>query len=139
MILRKYISIFISTFFVFVFVAGLQSTMAQGTVIDVISQSEDHTIFSELLGETELDNVIAQPGPFTIIAPTDQAFEAMGPELDQIRENPQALQNVIIGHLFQGEVSSEDIMAALDVNIHDGDIAASNGLVHVTDEVMINQ
>jgi uncharacterized surface protein with fasciclin (FAS1) repeats len=128
----------IATLFAFVFLAGLNTAIAQDSVVDVINASEDHTIFSELLEESELDNVIAQPGPFTVVAPTDEAFEAMGDELDQIRENPDALQNVVIGHLFQGEVTAEEAEPALGITVETGDIPASNGLVHVTNEVIQN-
>lgn len=128
----------IATLFAFVFLAGLNTAIAQDSVVDVINSSEDHTIFSELLAESELDNVIAQPGPFTVVAPTDEAFEAMGDELDQIRENPDALQNIVIGHLFQGEVTAEEAEPALGISVETGDIPASNGLVHITNEVIQN-
>ncbi len=128
----------IATLFAFVFLAGLNTAIAQDSVVDVINASEDHTIFSELLEESELDNVIAQPGPFTVVAPTDEAFEAMGDELNQIRENPDALQNVVIGHLFQGEVTAEEAEPALGITVVTGDIPASNGLVHTTNEVIQN-
>jgi len=132
------LSSIVTTLFAFIFLAGLNTAIAQDSVVDVINSSEDHTIFSELLQETELDNVIAQQGPFTVVAPTDDAFEAMGDELDQIRENPEALQNVVIGHLFQGEVTAEEAEPALGITVEDGDIPASNGLVHTTNEVIQN-
>lgn len=138
--LTKKFSAFFTALFALVLVAGLNITMAQGdTVVDVINDSEDHTIFAELLAETELDNVVAQPGPFTIVAPTDEAFEALGPELDQLRESPEQLQNVVIGHLFQGEVPSEDVGPSLGIEIGSGDIPASNGLVHSSEEVILGQ
>ncbi|MEX0822744.1 MAG: fasciclin domain-containing protein [Balneolaceae bacterium] len=121
------------------FIAALQPANAQdGTVVDVVASSEDHTILAEMLEETELTNVISQPGPYTLIAPTDDAFEELGSELDEIRSNPERMQNVVIGHLFQGEVSAEEAEPALEVSIAEGDIPASNGLVHVVDEVMMN-
>lgn len=107
-----------------------------GDVIEVINSSDDHTIFSELLAESNLDDAISDQGPYTVIAPTDDAFEAMGEELEQLREDPDRLQNVLIGHLFQGEVTAEDAEPALGVSITEGDKQASNGLVHVTDEVI---
>ena len=127
------------TAFLFVIVtAGLGTVIAQDNVVDIINSSDDHTIFAELLSETQLDGVIAEQGPFTIVAPTDAAFEAMGGELEQIRSNPDALQNVVIGHLFQGEVSAEEAEPFLGIEITDGDISASNGLVHITNEVIQN-
>jgi len=137
--IRKKFSIIFTALFAIIFVAGLNATFAQGTVVDVISESEDHTIFAGLLAETELDNIVAQPGPFTIVAPTDAAFEAMGGELDQMRQDPQVLQNVIIGHLFQGEVASAEVEDHLGIEIREGDIPASNGVIHISDQVVMGQ
>lgn len=120
---------------------GLGTVTAQESdnIVDVINSSEDHTVFSELLNETQLAGVVAEQGPFTVVAPTDDAFEAMGDELEEIRSNPETLQNVIIGHLFQGEVSAEETASFLEIEITEGDISASNGMVHITDEVINNQ
>lgn len=125
--------------FTLLFIAALQPANAQdGSVVDVVTSSDDHTILAEMLEETELTNVISQPGPYTVIAPTDEAFEELGSELDEIRSNPERMQNVVIGHLFQGEVAAEESEPALEVSIEEGDIPASNGLVHIVDEVMMN-
>jgi uncharacterized surface protein with fasciclin (FAS1) repeats len=135
---KKTSAIFIAIFSL-VFIAGINLSVAQsGNVVDVINESDDHTILAELLQTTELNNVIAQQGPFTVVAPTDEAFEEMGPELDALREDPEQAQNVIIGHLFQGEVPAEQAEPALNIEITNGDIPATNGLVHVTDTVIEN-
>lgn len=137
--IKKKSRIFFTAFFALILAAGLNVAQAQsGTVVDVISESNDHTILAELLEETELNNVISQPGSFTVIAPTDAAFEELGSELDELRANPQQLQNVVIGHLFQGEVPASDVEPNLGVEVVEGDIPASNGLVHVTDEVVMS-
>ena len=140
MYLKKKVSAIFAALFAVLFMAGINVAVAQsGNIVDVINSSEDHTIFAELLAETELDNIIAQQGPFTVVAPTDEAFEALGADLDQLRESPDQLQNIVIGHLFQGEVEASEVEPALGVAIEDGDIAASNGLVHITNEVIMGQ
>ena len=118
--------------------AGLTTVTAQDSVVDVISNSDEHTIFTELLVETQLSGVISEQGPFTVVAPTDAAFEALGDEFEQMRANPEVMQNVVIGHLFQGEVTAEEAEPFLGIEIKDGDIPASNGVVHTTDEVIQN-
>lgn len=115
---------------------GLTTVTAQDSVVDVISNSDEHTIFTELLVETQLSGVISEQGPFTVVAPTDAAFEALGDEFEQMRANPEVMQNVVIGHLFQGEVTAEEAEPFLGIEIKDGDIPASNGVVHTTDEVI---
>lgn len=133
-------SLFLSAFFALFLAAGLQSAFAQSeTVVDVITSSDEHTVFAQMLADTELNNVIAEQGPFTVVAPTDAAFEALGDELPQIQASPERMQNIVIGHLFQGEVPSEDVEPNLDVEVTEGDIPASNGIVHVVEEVIINE
>jgi len=118
-------------------IAGVSSLQAQGdTVVDVINNSSEHTIFADLLSESGLDKAVSQQGPFTVIAPKDDAFEAMGSELDQLRANPDQLQNVVISHLYQGEIPSDDVEPNLGIEVEEGDIEASNGVVHVTNEVV---
>lgn len=122
---------------IFTFALTTNSATAQDkNVVEVVESSEDHTIFTELLNETNLGDAISDEGPYTIIAPTDEAFEEMGDELDELREDPDMLQNVVVSHLFQGEVTAADAEPALGVEIAEGDIPASNGLVHITDGVI---
>jgi len=140
MITQKTTRIFTATFMALLLAVGVNFAQAQdATVVDVINESENHTILAELLVETELNNVISQPGTFTVIAPTDEAFEALGSDLDELRANPQQLQNVVIGHLYQGEVPSEDVEPNVGVEVVEGDISASNGVVHVTNEVVMTE
>ena len=125
--------------FVFAFSLNVDNATAQdGDVVEIVNQSEDHTIFASMLAETELDAVISEQGPFTVLAPTDDAFEALGEDLQQIQADPERMQNIVIGHLFQGEVTAEEAGPAIDVEIEQGDIGASNGLVHVIDSVIMN-
>ncbi|TVR28717.1 MAG: fasciclin domain-containing protein [Balneolaceae bacterium] len=132
-------SAILSAIFSLVLIAGINLSVAQsGSVVDVINDSEDHTIFAQMLADTELDNVVAQQGPFTIVAPTDEAFEALGDELEHIQADPERMQNVVIGHLFQGEVPATDVEPALEVEVAEGDIPATNGLVHIVDQVIMN-
>lgn len=135
--LKKYSSIFSVFALLFAFAFTVNSVHAQeGDIIEVLNSSDDHTVFASLLTEANLDDAISDQGPYTVIAPTDEAFEAMGEELEQLRADPDRLQNVLIGHLFQGEVTAEDAEPALGINITEADKQASNGLIHITDEVI---
>lgn len=133
--IKKFASV-LSVFAVIFAFAFTTNATAQDNVVEVIESSEDHEIFASLLDETNLGDAISEEGPYTIIAPTDEAFEAMGEELEQIRQDPDMLQNIVVGHLFQGEVTAADAEPALGVEIEEGDIEASNGLVHITNEVI---
>lgn len=134
------LSILKSAILLLIFTLGMSvSAFAQNdTVVDVINSSDDHTILAGILAETELDQTISQPGPFTVMAPTDEAFEALGDQLTQLQQNPDQLQQIVIQHLFQGEVTADEAAEALDVEVEAGDIQASNGVVHSISEVLLN-
>lgn len=136
----KKLSALKSALLLIIFTLGMSvSAFAQNdTVVDIINSSDDHTILAGILAETELDQTISQPGPFTVMAPTDEAFEALGDQLTQLQQNPDQLQQVIIQHLFQGEVTAAEAAEALEVEVESGDIQASNGVVHSINEVLLN-
>lgn len=135
--MKKYFSVLSFFALIFTFALTTNSATAQdNTVVEVVEASENHTIFAELLNETNLGDAIADQGPYTVIAPTDQAFKNLGDDLEQIRQDSDRLQTIVVGHLFQGEVQAADAEPALGVEISEGDIPASNGLVHITNEVI---
>lgn len=108
------------------------------SVVEIVESSENHTIFADLLDETGLSNAIEDEGPYTVVAPTDEAFESMDTNLEEIKNDQQMMNNIVSGHLFQGKVESSEVEASIDVNITEGNIDASNGYVHVTDGVIQN-
>lgn len=114
-----------------------EPTQSNGDVVEVVKESEDHTIFASLLEDTEMDELLRQEGPYTVLAPTDQAFEELGEEFEELQQDSERLQNVVIGHLYNGEIGSADVENAKAVEITEGDIEASNGVIHVVEEVLI--
>lgn len=130
----------VTTFLLSIFlIAGVSSLHAQSeNVVEVVNNSQNHTIFAELLTETGLEDVVSQEGPYTVVAPTDQAFEEMDTDLEEIKADPDRMQNVVISHLFQGEVPASEAGSSLGIEISEGDIPATNGLVHVTGQVIQN-
>ncbi len=113
--------------------------MAGDDVVSVVNASDDHTIFAELIEEAQLTETLSQQGPFTILAPTDEAFEPISGEIEEMRQNPQQLQNVLINHLFQGEATSDEVEENFGIDVADGDIDASNGVIHSIDEVLLER
>ena len=111
-------------------------TTQANSVLEIVESSENHTIFEEMLNETELANAISDKGPYTVIAPTDDAFESMGNKLEEVRNSRDMMQKVVSAHLYQGKVDSSEVEAAMNVDITNGNIDASNGYVHVTDAVV---
>ncbi|WP_027000635.1 fasciclin domain-containing protein [Eisenibacter elegans] len=100
-------------------------------------------------------------GPFTVFAPTNEAFAALGETLDELLkpENKERLANILKYHVVQGSVMSSDLTdnqkaatlngAEITINTADGvqlnqkakvtaaDVTALNGVVHIIDAVIL--
>ncbi len=131
------------------------------TVVDIIVGSEDHTILETAVIAAELADDLSGEGPFTVFAPTDDAFAAL-PDgvLDELLADPTgALADVLLYHVVSGNVMSGDLSDGMvvttllgkDINVtinSEGvfineaqvivaDLEADNGVVHVLDAVLI--
>ena len=137
--LKRVFSIF-TVFSLLILLSGFQATVAQdNTVLDIINESEDHTIMAELLKISGVDEMISDDGPYTVVAPTDEALTSWEMDVDKMREDPEMAHDFLVNHIFQGEVLAKDAGPSLDINIITPDIIAINGIVHVTDEVIKDQ
>lgn len=136
---KKRIPVVLSMFLSLFLAVGLGNVTAQNSnIVEVIKNSENHTVFADLLEETGYNDVVSQAGPYTVIAPTDQAFEEMDQNLEDLRANSDSLESVVISHLFQGEISADRAESSLGIEITESGIEASNGTVHVSSEVIEN-
>ena len=119
-----------------------------------------HTSLVAALIQAELVETLQGDGPFTVFAPTDQAFADAGIDLAALDtpEGKETLANILLYHVVSGEVASSaltDGMVAETVNgdeitfdltsgvmVNDAsvitaDVAASNGIIHVIDKVLM--
>ncbi len=108
-----------------------------------------------------LQQTLTVSGPFTVFAPTDEAFAAL-PDgaLEALLQDPEALTQVLLYHVISGVVKAEDVVnlteatmmngqsvsisADTDVMVNDAnviatDIMARNGVVHLIDKVLLPQ
>jgi uncharacterized surface protein with fasciclin (FAS1) repeats len=97
-----------------VIIGGVSVTPAL-SIMEAISQSADHRILSDLLRTSGLDEPLSQAGPFTLLAPTDSAFDGMRPKADaeRLRQDPTFLKRVLRGHVIPARVSVIDITAGI--------------------------
>lgn len=103
------------------------------------------SILNSLLNQAGLTETLANEGPFTFFAPTDEAFEALGPVgLANLQADTDALSNVLLYHVVPGiylkeTLANEDIMQLPTLQgsnltvpfegLTDGDFLASNGVL----------
>ena len=140
----------------------LPPTPETTTVVDIIVNSEDHTLLEAAVGAAGLVDALSGEGPFTVFAPTDAAFEALMEALEVTAEQLLAypgLADVLQYHVVGAEAYAADLsdgqmietLLGEDVTVSitaDGvfinnaqvivaDLAADNGVVHVIDAVLV--
>jgi uncharacterized surface protein with fasciclin (FAS1) repeats len=132
------------------------------TGMNIVETARGAGSFTTLLAALEaagLDGVLAGKGPFTVFAPTDEAFAKLpAGTVEGLLANPEQLTQVLTYHVVPGRVMASDVIALtsattvqgqdLSIDASNGvkvdgatviqaDVAASNGVIHVIDSVLI--
>lgn len=90
-----------------------ESDAAEQDIVDTAVAAGDFTTLAEAVTAAELVETLKGPGPFTVFAPTDEAFAAL-PDgtLEQLLEDPTGdLAEILKYHVVAGEVFAEDVVA----------------------------
>lgn len=138
------------------------STMKSETLVDIAAGNPD---FSTLVGAVKtagLVETLSGKGPFTIFAPTNEAFAKL-PAGTLASLTPEQLKSILTYHVVAGEVLGKDVKPGkvktvngeeLTINVKDGkvtitdakgntvnvvktDVVGSNGVIHVIDGVLM--
>ena len=132
--------------------------------IDIPSTAAATTIHTSLvaaLTQADLVTALQADGPFTVFAPTDQAFADAGIDLTALdtEEGKATLVDILKYHVYSGSVASTEVTDGLTVTMLNGDdatfavsdgvvkvgdatvtladVTASNGVIHVIDKVLM--
>ena len=88
-----------------------------------MSESEGFGKLLAALQAADLLNVLRGDGPFTVFAPTDEAFDAMpADELDELLKDTEALGTVLRGHVVAGELTADDLADGFEAETLDGSL-----------------
>ena len=148
-------------------VAGGALLIASGTasadnIVDIAAGDDRFSTLVELVQAAGLVGTLEGEGPFTVFAPTNDAFAALPEETVAALtapENRDQLIAVLTYHVVPGALTAEDVLAAgsadtvqgeaVDFSVQDGvamidnativatDIEAENGIIHVIDAVIV--
>lgn len=134
-----------------------------GTIVDIAAADERFSTLVAAVTAAGLGETLSGEGPFTVFAPTNDAFAALpAGTLDSLLlpENKQQLTDILLYHVVSGEVMAADVVGLsaaptvlgkdITVTVKDGkvylndtvqviitDIEASNGVIHVIDAVLL--
>ncbi len=131
-------------------------------IVDTAIEADGFDTLVTAVVAADLVDALRGEGPFTVFAPTDEAFAAL-PEglLESLLEDTDSLAQVLLYHVISGEVLAEAVLGldgaevetlqgqTITIRIEDGkvfindaqvivtDIQATNGVIHVLDAVIV--
>lgn len=143
-------------------VAAADTTMpaAAGTIVEVAQGNADFSTLVAAITAAGLGETLSGAGPFTVFAPTNAAFEALPAGLLEkllLPENKEVLTKILTYHVVASKVMAADVAAGEVATVEGStfaitteggvmvnkakvtatDIAASNGVIHVIDAVLV--
>jgi uncharacterized surface protein with fasciclin (FAS1) repeats len=133
---------------------------SQKGIVDLATEQGQFTTLLGALEQADLVDRLQGEGPFTVFAPTDEAFAQLpAGTVEDWFANPQALTDVLLYHVVEGRLTAADVAQldtvesltgkALDITEEDetvkvngatiltADLAGSNGIIHVIDTVLV--
>jgi uncharacterized surface protein with fasciclin (FAS1) repeats len=137
----------------------IKGVKMQKNIVETARDAGEFTTLIAAIDRAGLESTLAGEGPFTVFAPSDEAFARL-PEgtVDSLLAEPDKLAEVLSYHVVPGRVTAadavglataptvqgEELRVSVDGSVHvDGarvisaDIEASNGIVHVIDRVLL--
>ncbi|MDT8342370.1 MAG: fasciclin domain-containing protein [Longimicrobiales bacterium] len=141
--------------------AFVQDPNSQPNILGIALGSPDHSTLVAAVQAAELENVLVNAGPLTVFAPVNAAFEALpAGTLDELLkpENKQKLANIVTSHAAPGKFTLDRLKREsqlyqatghyVTIEERDGEVyvngarilgsvEASNGVVHVVDQVFL--
>jgi len=139
--------------------AGPAKSGAKMDIVDTAVAAGDFKTLVTALQAAGLIDTLKGEGPFTVFAPTDEAFARLPPgTVEGLLKNKAKLTEILTFHVVAGKVTASDVMKlssaktvsgkTVSIDTSDGvrvggarvvkaDIAASNGVIHVIDTVLI--
>lgn len=129
------------------------------TITDTTAALPELSTLTKLIVDAGLADTLREAGPFTVFAPTDEAFKAVPAKtLDALAKDKALLSSVLRFHVVPGKVTVADLkngpattaqgaplalyrsgsfVTAEEAVVTTADIDASNGVVHIVDRVLI--
>ncbi|WP_138497349.1 fasciclin domain-containing protein [Nostoc sp. PA-18-2419] len=144
-------------------VGGTGGTQTGKDIVSLAASSSSFTTLTSLLKTAGLADTLQQPGPYTVFAPTDQAFAALpAATLEQLQQpqNREALVKILSYHVVPGAVTSSQLsngelktiedrpvniqidrtnnqVAVNNATVIQADVPASNGVIYAINQVLI--
>ncbi len=138
---------------------GCATSSAPATITDTAARTPQLSTLNKLITDAGLADTLRQSGPYTVFAPSDEAFKAVPAKtMAELAANKELLKSVLSYHVVPGKVASAEVkngnaktvqgsnlalaksgsfVTVEDAMVTQADVPASNGVVHVIDRVLM--
>ena len=152
----------LSVLFMFSSCKKKDPVVVNGTITAIVSNSPDFTLLKAAVVKAGLAGTLDGKGPFTVFAPTNEAFAASGITMATINQlSPDALKGILLYHTVSGKLLAKDLPAGPNSNVTTvagsdvfvtknekgvfvngvtvtkADIIATNGVIHTISRVLM--
>lgn len=139
--------------------AGIADDASAKTIVQIAIDSKDHTTLVAAVKATDLVDVLANPGPFTVFAPTDAAFAKLPKgTVEGLLNKKDDLSDILYNHVLTSTRKTDSfkdgetikMFGNLEVKITNkhgkmtinganvvASVPAANGIIHVIDAVIL--
>jgi len=138
---------------------GCATTSTPVNLADTLARQPALSTFQELVGQAGLGETLKSGGPFTVFAPTNDAFKAVpAATMDDLKKHPEKLKAVLNYHVISGKATAADIKNSSAKSLEGSSLAlskagdfvtvesaavvtpnlmATNGVIHTIDTVLM--
>lgn len=139
--------------------AGCATAPAPATITETAARTPQLSTLNKLIADSGLAETLKGAGPFTVFAPSDEAFKAVPAKtMVELAANKERLRSVLMYHVIPGKVMAADVKTGAvksvqganlefgvtstfvtveDALVTQADVPAINGVVHIIDQVMM--
>jgi uncharacterized surface protein with fasciclin (FAS1) repeats len=139
--------------------SGCATTPEPTTITDTAARTPQLSTLTKLINDAGLADTLRGAGPYTVFAPSDEAFKAVPAKtMAELAANKALLKEVLTYHVLAGKVLSADakngnvktvqganvavakagtFVTVEDAVVTQADVPASNGVVHIIDKVLM--
>ncbi len=139
--------------------AACATTPAPATLVDTAARTPGLSTLSKLINDAGLADTLRSAGPFTVFAPSDEAFKALPAKtLADLAADKELLKSVLSYHVLPGHMNAAEVKNASlksvqganltlakagnfvtveDAVVTQADVATTNGVLHIIDKVLL--
>lgn len=142
--------------------AGGNDSAPKKDIVETAVEAGTFQTLAAALTEADLVSALQGDGPFTVFAPTDEAFAKLPKgTVEGLLKDKEALKKVLLYHVVSGNVTSDQVVKLnkaetlqgqeVKIKVKDGkvmindsvvttaDVKTSNGVIHIIDTVLLPQ